>query len=779
MALIIVYFFVSGVVMRSVLLITLIFFVMVLAICSVVAFRSRKPENKALSFLLFALIPPILGNIIVIGSTKSNIAEIGYYIYFIGMDLTMLSLANFTFQYCHLQSKGGKAYFFIIRLLMLIDVVSYAFNPVFHHMFATRLTMVDGLRYLTFVPFFGQTCHRLLDYSVFLSAILIFLYKAVKAPTIYAERYTVILLSMLFGGAWQTFYIFSRTPLDFSMIGFAIFGLLTFYFTLYYRPLRLLDKMLADYASQKSEALYFFSGFNECIWANESGLDFLNITNKDFSLVPAKLRETFGEMQRRRGDWQVQETITQNGKTRYFIQEKHLVTDKKGAIIGSLFSVRDNTEDQLALKREEYKASHDRLTGIYNSMRLMERIREMLDNNPDTAYTIVYLDVDHFKLINDVYGRDVGDDMLRLIAARLPLCVGPDGLYGRIAADSFGMCMPSADFDEDVLKEKFSDIVVDKGTLVQKLIVHFGVYDVEERDLEVSVMLDRAHMALQTIKHDRHASVAHYDNAMRDNTLWGQMISSEVHEAIETGQIRPYLQPITDSAGRLIGAEALVRWIHPVHGFLPPYRFIPIFEQNGLIADVDRHIWRCACELLKEWQAKGYDQFISINISPNDFYFMDIEAVLNDLVKTYGIQPEKLRVEITETVMMTDADHRMRMLSRLRQAGFIIEMDDFGSGYSSLNLLNDMPVDVLKIDMGFLHKNKNITRSEVILRHTINMAKDLGIVSLTEGVETASQFEMLSGMGCELFQGYYFSKPVSVEDFYAFCRERGVMMDGK
>ena len=156
---------------------------------------------------------------------------------------------------------------------------------------------------------------------------------------------------------------------------------------------------------------------------------------------------------------------------------------------------------------------------------------------------------------------------------------------------------------------------------------------------------------------------------------------------------------------------------------------------------------------------------------------MDIEAELNALVKTYGISPEKLRVEITETVMMTDAENRLKMLDRLRKDGFIIEMDDFGSGYSSLNLLNDMPVDVLKIDMGFLQKKDNVARSQVILRHTINMAKDLGIVSLTEGVETASQFEMLSGMGCELFQGYYFSKPVPVDAFYDFCREHGAMSE--
>ena len=763
--------------MRNVLFLALCILIITLVICMVKAYRSQKAQSREVAFLLFALIPPILGNLIVVWSTVESFSIVGYYIYFLGMDLTMLALANFTFSYCRNSWKGSDIYFNIIRAVLMIDVISYVLNPFLHHVFVTQQVMVDGLPYFTFIPLIGQTYHRVVDYLIFLGCILIFLYQIVKSPKLYSERYLVIFLSMIFGGIWQSFYIFFRIPLDFSMIGFGIFGLLVFYFTMYYRPLRLLDKMLADYASQKSEALYFYTRFNRCIWANDSGLEFLGITDGDFTKVAGRLRDIFGETKQEKGDWQTQEMIVDEDGVRYYIQEKHVVKDDKGKVIGSLFSVRDNTEQQLALMRETYKAAHDPLTGIFNSTHLMECIRKTIDENPDTDYTIVFLDVDHFKLINDVFGRQTGDDTLKLLAGKLPDCVGPNGLYGRITADNFGLFMPSADYDEEVFRKQFSNIENKKGTIVQKLVVHFGVYEITNRELEVSVMFDRAHMAISTIKHDRHADVAYYDQAMRDNTLWGQIISSEVHEAIKTRQIVPYLQPITDSAGNLIGAEALVRWIHPTHGFLPPFRFIPVFEQNGLIADVDRHIWRCACELLREWQAKGYDQFISINISPKDFYFMDIEAELNALVKTYGISPEKLRVEITETVMMTDAENRLKMLDRLRKDGFIIEMDDFGSGYSSLNLLNDMPVDVLKIDMGFLQKKDNVARSQVILRHTINMAKDLGIVSLTEGVETASQFEMLSGMGCELFQGYYFSKPVPVDAFYDFCREHGAMSE--
>ena len=217
-----------------------------------------------------------------------------------------------------------------------------------------------------------------------------------------------------------------------------------------------------------------------------------------------------------------------------------------------------------------------------------------------------------------------------------------------------------------------------------------------------------------------------------------------------------------DANGTVVGAEALVRWIHPVHGFLSPAMFVPIFERNGMIADMDRHMWRCACEILQTWHN---DLFISINISPKDFYFMDVVAELQEIIGEYGIEPSRLRVEITETVMMQDNENRIDILNHLKQLGFLVEMDDFGSGYSSLNMLKDMPVDVIKIDMLFLRQTQKDDRGQTILHNMMNLTNDLGLSSLTEGVETEAQFNMLQAMGCKLFQGYYFSKPVPVDQF--------------
>jgi EAL domain-containing protein (putative c-di-GMP-specific phosphodiesterase class I) len=292
-----------------------------------------------------------------------------------------------------------------------------------------------------------------------------------------------------------------------------------------------------------------------------------------------------------------------------------------------------------------------------------------------------------------------------------------------------------------------------------------GVYFIPDKNIDVSVMFDRARMAVNTIKNDYQIFVAYYDDAMRNQVLWDQNISSHLGEAITEKQIVPYLQPIVDTDGKPVGAEALVRWIHPQLGFLSPAKFVPVFERNGMIAEVDKYMWRCACEILAKWKEEGLNLFVSINISPKDFYFMDVVSVIISYADKYNIDRSRLRIEITESVMMDDNRYRMRIMNDFREAGFIVEIDDFGSGYSSLNMLKDMPVDIIKIDMGFLNRSQVNDRAQKILHNIINMNSDLGIVSLTEGVETDEQYRMLLDMGCRLFQGYHFAKPMPVNEF--------------
>jgi EAL domain-containing protein (putative c-di-GMP-specific phosphodiesterase class I) len=282
-------------------------------------------------------------------------------------------------------------------------------------------------------------------------------------------------------------------------------------------------------------------------------------------------------------------------------------------------------------------------------------------------------------------------------------------------------------------------------------------------------MFDRAHLSTARIMDDYKTAISYYDDNIRNNILEEQKLASQLFDALKEDQIVPYLQPITDKNGKVVGAEALARWIHPEYGFLPPYKFIPVFEKNGLITELDNHIWECACQILQKWKKEYNDLFISINISPKDFYFTDVVAELNKLVQKYDIDTSRLRIEITETAMFSDVEEKIHIFNKLKESGFIIEIDDFGSGYSSLNMLKDMPVDVLKIDMNFLSKDDN--KSKKIVKNVIHLSNDLSITSLTEGVETEQQYKQLAQMGCSLFQGYYFAKPMPVSEFEEFIKQ--------
>ena len=741
-----------------------IFLIIIQSVCVVLARRSSRSIGSSVAMLCCSLILPVTGNLVIIASTNRILSLTGYYIYMLGMDMVLFALIRFTDRYCQGIGDGTQKPT-VVYAALEFDCVQLLLNIVFKHAFEVERITVENAPYYRLVPHFGETIHRIVDYGILGAVILIFILATVKTVRLYRERYIVLLISIVTAGVWQAFYIISGTPIDRSIIGMNCVGLLVFYFSIYYRPLKLLDRMLSDIASNMADALFVYDQMGRCIWANKHALDMLGLTDKELERVTDGLKSYFGEREFIQADRIEKRTVGSGDDERhYIINNRAFVADSKH-IAGAFLSIHDNTEEERRLKRELYSSSHDSLTGLYTKQYLYYRIRKLLDNDAETEYLALFIDVKNFKIVNDVFGTKFGDLALKQIADVLKAYDSEKYLYGRLAGDTFGIFLPASQFDAERVEKELAAFIVTDGTIEHNLLIHIGVYEVSERSTDISVMFDRAHLSLSRITDEYKTRIVYYDSNVRENVLWGQRISAQLGEALETMQIRPYLQPITDRSGRVIGAEALARWIHPEKGYMPPSLFIPTFEKNGMIVEVDRHIWRCACKILSEWQGVCSDLFISVNISPKDFYFFDVVNEIRGLVREYGIEPSKLRIEITETVMMTDSAERMATLAELRRDGFIVEMDDFGSGYSSLNLLKEMPVDVLKIDMKFLSRSDELNRSNTILKNIIRLADDLDIMSLTEGVETEQQYKMLASMGCTLFQGYYFAKPMPVEEF--------------
>lgn len=421
---------------------------------------------------------------------------------------------------------------------------------------------------------------------------------------------------------------------------------------------------------------------------------------------------------------------------------------------------------------EAVSAERDALTGLFNRQGFYKRVRARLDDMPEMAYSILYFDLDNFKIINETLGMEKGDDFLSGVAQSLRQEGGADAICARLDADHFAVLLPAGGVSETELFEALSRYL-ESYAFSFPLKAHMGVYRVDDRSLRVPGMCDRALMALQSVKNNQTARVAHYDESLYEKMLQEQLLAGELRTGIEENQFDVYFQPqINYAEGCMVGAEALVRWQHPERGLIMPGAFIPLFERNGLISLLDAYVWEKCCMYLRRWADMGMEDIaISTNISRVDMYDANLSSKLRGLVEKYDIPASRLKLEITESAYMEDPGQLISIVQELREIGFIVEMDDFGAGYSSLNTLKDVPVDVLKLDMRFLAESTNTERGGNILASVIRMAHWLNLPVIAEGVETKAQADYLKSLSCFYMQGYYFYRPMPAAQFEALLQE--------
>lgn len=413
----------------------------------------------------------------------------------------------------------------------------------------------------------------------------------------------------------------------------------------------------------------------------------------------------------------------------------------------------------------------DNLTGLYSKEGFCHKMDEVLKNRPDILFDVIALDIEHFKLFNDTYGVDEGDQLLKFVARRIVDESGEcNGICARVYADQFLIfCERREDYVKkmvDHINSKMEDYPLD-----MKVHVKLGVYEIHDITISVNSMCDRAFIAVKAAKGRYENDVAYYDDSIREKLLREQQIGDDMVHALREEQFDVYFQPKYDLlTEQMTGAEALVRWHHPIKGFMSPAEFIPIFEKNGFITELDMYVWNKSCEYIAKWREK-YGEWVSlsVNVSRKDIYKQNLPEILKDMVKRYGIPPEILHLEITESAYTENPEQLIFIVGQLKKEGFIIEMDDFGSGYSSLNMLAELPIDILKLDMKFLQNKGEQSKNENIMSAIVELAKKINLYVIAEGVEKEKQISMLKSMKCDMVQGYYYAKPMPAEEFEKTC----------
>ncbi len=440
--------------------------------------------------------------------------------------------------------------------------------------------------------------------------------------------------------------------------------------------------------------------------------------------------------------------------------------------------VTKEKEYEIELRNNAY---YDSLTGLYNRSAFMLGAKGLLKENPDTDYVIYRINIGSFKVINDIMGREIGDKVLVSVATALNRVISDKGIFSRFFADNFTVIVPVNEVTPEEILKEIKKEVEDDCLVSQDVHYYIGVYTINERSATIEDICDRAAIACRSITGNFHTHVAYYDEKMRYDMLEEQEIRDETHRAIVNGEFCIYYQPVYGvKAKKFVSAEALVRWIHPTKGIISPGKFIPIFERNGFIAELDLYVLEQVCKYQQKRRNSGLEPFpISVNISRRSLYNPNLYDLISRLAEKYGVEPKYFRIEITETAYNDNPTQLLETVNKLREKCFPVLMDDFGSGYSSLNTLKDIPIDLLKLDMKFMQNFESNNRVGTIVTAIARMAKWLNVPLLAEGVETREQYEFLRSIGCAYIQGYYFAKPMPSAQFTDLIQLNGAEFNDK
>ncbi|MEG0641664.1 MAG: GGDEF domain-containing phosphodiesterase [Clostridium sp.] len=413
----------------------------------------------------------------------------------------------------------------------------------------------------------------------------------------------------------------------------------------------------------------------------------------------------------------------------------------------------------------------DSVTGGFNLNKFQIESKNILISNPNKDYALVVLDVNNFKYINDVFGYNEGNRLICHISNMLIQNLNKHEICGRVNNDIFSILVEFLGEDHllhrlNIISNNISNI--DSSFVINhNITINCGIYVIDDKNIDIYHMIDMATLAITTIKGGSKSAYVFFNEDIRLKLNEGKEIEISMESALDNKEFQIYIQPKFNLKNRnIIGAEALIRWSHPVKGMISPDNFIPIFEKNGFISKIDTYVFEEVCKQIQEQINNGYTPIpISVNFSRVHISNLNLIYTYKELAEKYNIPTHLIEIEITENFAIDNTNALQNIIIKLKQMGFTVSMDDFGSGYSSLNMLKDIPVDVLKLDKNFLHENSNNDRGKIIISNIITMAKQLDMKVICEGVELESQANFLEEMGCDAAQGFFFDRPMPINIF--------------
>ena len=755
----------TGGIMRIVYGLTVLLEAMLIAHCAIGSFKKHDKIGKsvciyellafacAIDFFIFTFVPGHTVTVLAKGLTMAL------------FDWMLIALMLYT-QYYTDAVKAFKSVQAASMIFAVLDTYMLIENTWTNKIFDIESIKAEHINVVFNNDSLWYKLHFMFTYAFAIMIIFTYLFMFIRSSRLYRKAYGAIAAVIIIGVSFDIATIGSDTIYDLSMIIYGVMSVLIYYLTYRYVPNELIENMLSLVVSDMNNGIICYDRKGRCIYYNDlvEAIYHNGGNMSEYERKYSRWIEKIGDD--RKDSMTFQTDIELNGEKHYFEIAYKRIYDERKRFICDYFVYNDRTQMYESWEKEKYKASHDSLTGLLNRDQFYEEVHDMVNKYPDTTFYLICSNIKDFKFINEIFGMEKGNQVLIKQAKLMASNPFERTICARLMNDRFALCLPREEFDEKRVADSIEELQREFTGNSFHLHTYMGVYEIRDRDEAVRVMVDKANIAADTIKNDFDCCVAYYDGHLLEISIEQRRLLGEFEPALQKDEFAMYLQPQVNCDGVAKGAEALVRWVHPSRGILTPYAFIDILENAGLIYKLDLYIWEKAAQKLAEWKEKGYGSYhISVNISTKDFYIIDIYETFTGLISKYDIPASKLHLEITETTLMTDFEKNMNIIHKLQDVGFRVEIDDFGSGYSSLNMLKDISADVLKIDMGFLRESENEVKGQDILESIITLASKIGMDVITEGVETKKQLDMLTMMGCHEFQGYYFSKPVPVSEF--------------
>lgn len=605
--------------------------------------------------------------------------------------------------------------------------------------------------------------HKLVCAILSFSSLALLISSIVKAPSYNKVKYVTILTSeslVLIAN-----YVFNSLdlPLNISLLMLVAISIFIANYVNKDFSAPVLIGPLSAITESINDVIFCYDSSENLIYANSAAKNVFKKSNDNLENFAKEFRQNF--LKNRPSELSLK---LDNGEERYYITEyKDFFISNSN--IGSYLRLQDKTKETLESRRKNYIATHDLLTGLFNRSGFFKKMQEALYQNTFKNPILICTNIKDFKLINTIYSEQVGDSVLQNqteVMKRLP--GHKKSIIGRIADDKFAILMEKQDFDKDIFEEVFNEVscIIEK-TLYNIQIVA-GIYEIYDKKDTIQSIYDKAKISLDAIKDSDNQVFSFYNPSMMEKMLKEKDIVNDFEKSLNEKQFSIQLQPVIDNDGNVLGAESVVRWNNPKYEDLTPSSFLDVLERTSLIYKLDVYVWELVAKKLHEWKKRGFaDRFISVNVSSKDKFFIDIIKTFSELIKKYDISPQNFKVEIRETAMLENPEKTIAIFSQLKKLGIKVYIDNFGTGFSSLNVLKDFIADGIKMDTSFLSESKVSGKNKIILQTMISMSSDLGMEFIAKGVESENQMLALSKMDCKLFQGFYFSKPLPVKTYEA------------